>query len=58
MKRSQHEYRKNFFSIRVVEDWNNLPDKLKEASTVSCFKRLYRGHIVGTVAPTDGDGQR
>ena len=58
VKRSQHEYRKNFFSIRVVGDWNSLPDMLKEAGTVSCFKRLYRRHIAGTVAPADGDGQR
>ena len=49
-KRSSHEYRKNFFTIRVAEDWNKLPDHVKDVSTVSTFRRQYRQ--LDTVAPT------
>ncbi len=31
--RSEYEYRSNFFSQRVVEEWNTLPDQVKEART-------------------------
>lgn len=48
--RSQHEYRKNFFSVRVIDEWNKLPDTTKEAANVGQFKRLYRRHR-GLVAP-------
>ena len=44
MKRANHEYRKNYFSLRVIEDWNELPDTVKEARNVSAFKCLYRRH--------------
>ena len=40
--RSAHEYRKNFFSSRVTDRWNNLPDTVKSASSAESFKRLYR----------------
>ena len=52
--RTQHEYRRNFFSVRVIEEWNNLPDATKEAANVGQFKRLYRRHR-GLVAPAHGD---
>ena len=29
------EYRKNFFSLRAVDDWNELQDIVKEARNVS-----------------------
>ena len=50
-KRDQHEFRRNFFSSRVVEHWNRLPEEVRDAPTVSSFKRLYRRHAEGTVAP-------
>jgi len=56
-KRGQHEFRNNFFSLRVTEEWNGLPDIVKEASTVQAFKRQYRRHQEGIVAPSTG-GQR
>jgi hypothetical protein len=40
--RSEHEYRRHFFSQRVVDEWNSLPDHVIEARNVPCFKRLYR----------------
>ena len=43
-KRSHHEYRRNFFSQRVVEKWNLLHSEVREAATVNQFKRLYRRH--------------
>ena len=49
--RSSHEYRSNFFSTRVIDDWNKLPNNVKEAATAGNFKRQYRRHLVGTVAP-------
>ena len=42
-KRFHHEFRNNFFSSRVTDEWNGLPDNIKEARTVSSFKRLYIG---------------
>ena len=42
--RQQHsrtEVRRNFFSQRVVSQWNNLPDTIKSVSTVDHFKNMY-----------------
>ena len=56
-KRCLHEFRSNFFSTRVINEWNSLPNKTKEATTAKIFKRLYtvytvhRHHRAGTVAP-------
>ena len=54
-KRSHHEYRRNFFSQRVVETWNLLPAEMREAATVSQFKRLCRRHTQAAVAPATHD---
>ena len=54
-KRSHHEYRRNFFSQRVVETWNLLPAEVREAATVSQYKRLYRRHTQAAVAPATHD---
>ena len=50
-KMYHHEFRRNFFSSRVIEQWNSLPVEVRDAPTVSSFKRLYRRHVEGTVAP-------
>ena len=57
-KRNNHEYRNNFFSLRVVREWNSLPNAEKEAKTAKIFKLLYKRHCVGTVAPTGEDQTR
>ena len=35
------EIRKKFFSIRVVNAWNELPIEIRTASSVNSFKNLY-----------------
>ncbi len=35
------EVRRNFFTNRVVEDWNRIPSSLKSAKTVKSFKNGY-----------------
>ena len=32
------EIRRNFWSVRVCEDWNSLPNSVKQAETEDCFK--------------------
>jgi hypothetical protein len=44
-KRAQHNFRREFFSHRVVEKWNQLPDAVKAAKTADSFKMLYRRHM-------------
>ena len=34
----RHDLRKNFWSVRVCDDWNNLPDLVKQQPTTNCFK--------------------
>ena len=50
-KQGRHEFRRNFFSSRVIVTWNSLPEAVRDAPTVSNFKRQYRRHLEGTVAP-------
>jgi len=33
------ELRRNFFSVRVCEKWNNLPKEVKQCKNVKSFKR-------------------
>ena len=35
------EARKNFFSVRVVDDWNKIPDAIKDQKTINGFKNSY-----------------
>jgi hypothetical protein len=44
--------RRHFFSNRVVEGWNQIPDHIKNARTVSIFKRNYRRHRAAMAAST------
>ena len=40
-KRSRLDIRKHFFSQRVVNDWNSLPEVMVEAESVNSFKNRY-----------------
>jgi hypothetical protein len=51
-KRGLHEFRREFFSLRVVGRWNQLPDAVKAASTAAAFKSRYRQHIENRVTRT------
>ena len=41
------DVRKNFFSVRVVEKWNNLPISVKTAASVDQFKQEFDKHFSG-----------
>jgi hypothetical protein len=43
------EIRRNFFSNRVIEGWNEVPSGIKNAGTVHSFKRVYRAHRMESV---------
>ena len=40
--RCRLDLRRNFFSQRVTDSWNNIPEALKRARTADAFKRGYR----------------
>ena len=39
--RARLETRRNFFTIRAANEWNKLPDMLKELTSVNSFKNGY-----------------
>ena len=44
-KRSKLEVRKHFFSNRVEDEWNALPQEVIESLTVSAFKKRLDHHL-------------
>ena len=52
---ANNDIRRNFFSVRVWENWNNLDTHIKEAPTTNAFKNRYDGTGDGeeTVQPPD-----
>ena len=42
------DIKRNFFSVRVIRPWNNLPEHVKSAKTISAFKRNYDEFIKST----------
>jgi len=40
-QRSNLEIRKNFFTVRAITEWNNLPAEAREAKDVRKFKLMY-----------------
>ena len=38
------DIRRNFFSVRVTEDWNRVPSAIKNLKTVGGFKNTYAKH--------------
>ena len=43
--RSRLDLRKNFFSQRVVSEWNNLPNSVVEAESINSFKNKYDSFV-------------
>ena len=61
VERSSLEIRRNFFVVRAAKAWNEIPEKVKEATTTNCFKNRYdswrmRGEInsIANAAAEDG----
>jgi hypothetical protein len=50
-KASRLEVRRQFFSQRVVEDWNGVPEQVKSAVTVIGFKAGLKKHLQGMMGP-------
>ena len=45
--RVQHgrlEVRKNFFTVRVTDQWNKVPSQVKQMRTANSFKKAYAKH--------------
>ena len=42
---SNNDIRRTFFSQRVVNSWNSLPDRVKQAATVNQFKNSLDEHL-------------
>ena len=45
-KRSRLEVRRNFYSQRVVDGWNKLPNQVVTAPKINAFKARYGEHVL------------
>jgi hypothetical protein len=41
MRQGRMEIRRNFFSVRVVDSWNNIPDKVRAVAKNEQFQQQY-----------------
>ena len=39
--RANKEIRRNFFTLRVVQPWNEIPDEIKNQKSINSFKNSY-----------------
>ena len=44
-KRCNLEIRRHFFSLRIIESWNNLPVDIKMCNSLSMFKANLNSHL-------------
>ena len=42
MRQGRMEVRRNFFSVRVVDSWNNIPDKVRALGKSEQFQHQYK----------------
>ena len=47
--KSRLEIRRNFFSLRVINEWNKLPNDVVEATSINMFKNRYDRYKSGKV---------
>ena len=52
-RRLYMDIRKNFFSIRVVKGWNQLPEAVKWSMTLYAFKNSYDEHRNAAMDPEE-----
>ena len=45
LKSSNLDIRKNFFSLRVINKWNSLPEEVKNACSLNSFKNMYDSYM-------------
>ena len=45
-REANSEMRKNQFSVRVVPKWNDLPNQVKQQTTLNGFKNAYDDHKI------------
>ena len=50
MDRARLEIRRNFFTIRAANEWNNIPDEVKKLISVNSFKNGYDRWVKKTIA--------
>ena len=43
--RHRGEIRANFFTLRTVQIWNELPDEVRDSKSVNMFKNAYDRHV-------------
>ena len=48
------EIRNNFFTVRVIRQWNDLPDEVKSQKTVNAFKSSYDRWRTSNIAINEG----
>ena len=44
VKHGRLELRRNFFTVRVTEQWNQVPTDIKNRRTIDAFKVAYAHH--------------
>jgi hypothetical protein len=42
MRQGRMEVRRNFFSVRVVDSWNNIPDTVRAVGKSEQFQQQYK----------------
>ena len=40
--KANKEIREKFYTVRVANEWNEIPEEIKAASSVNAFKNMYR----------------
>ena len=55
-RRANTQLRRNFFSVRIADKFNNLPEEIKAATTVNSFKNML-DKFLGLPALRSKDGR-
>ena len=45
MEKCKKNVRKNFFTNRIIKEWNALPQEVKSAPSTNAFKNRYDEHV-------------